>query len=117
VPENLLPIVKPHGESTPPTANDPETARRVKAALAAQLGADMMSSKKREGMGAEDFAYFVAPEHGVKGVYMSVGGTPAADLATAASHHSPLFKVSPEPAIVSGVQAMTLAAMELLDKP
>jgi len=117
VPDTLLPIVKPHGESTPPTANDPDTARRLKAVFARELGEDKLSSKQREGMGAEDFAYFVAPEHGVKGVYFSVGGTPAAELATAASHHSPLFKVAPEPAIRTGVEAMTVAALELLGKP
>lgn len=117
VPEDKLPIVEEHGESTPPTANDPETARRLKAVFARELGAEKLSSKQREGMGAEDFAYFVAPEHGVKGVYFSVGGTPSEHLATAASHHSPLFKVWPEPAIRTGVEAMTVAALELLAKP
>ncbi|MDX2233322.1 MAG: amidohydrolase [Hyphomonadaceae bacterium] len=117
VPENLLPVVTPSGESTPPTVNDPETARRIAAAITRDMGADRLSTKKREGMGAEDFAYFVAPEHGVKGVYMSVGGTSAAALPTAASHHSPLFKIEPEPVIRTGVEAMTIAAMELLAKP
>lgn len=117
VPDTLLPIVTEHGESTPPTANDPETARRLRSAFVRELGEAKLSTKKREGMGAEDFAYFVAPEHGVKGVYFSVGGTPAAELATAASHHSPLFKVSPEPAVRTGVEAMTVAALELLAKP
>jgi len=116
VPETLLPTID-ISESTPPTANDPATARRVAVALTREMGAERMSRKQREGMGAEDFAYFVAPEHGVKGVYMSVGGTPAAALPTAASHHSPLFKVEPEPAIRAGTEAMTIAAMELLAKP
>jgi hippurate hydrolase len=43
-----------------------------------------------------------------------VGGTPVSDLATAASHHSPLFKITPEPVIRSAVEAMTVASMELL---
>lgn len=117
-PDDLLPIVRPHGEeSTPPTANDPETARRLKAAFGRELGTESLSSKKREGMGAEDFAYLVAPEYGVKGVYFNIGGTPKDQLATAASHHSPLFKVTPEPVITTGVEAMTVAAMELLAKP
>lgn len=116
VPENLLPTIN-ISESTPPTANDPATARRVAAALTREMGADRMSHREREGMGAEDFSYFVAPEHGVKGVYMSVGGTLPAALPTAASHHSPLFKVEPEPSIRAGTEAMTIAAMELLAKP
>jgi hippurate hydrolase len=48
---------------------------------------------------------------------MSVGGTPQALLATAASHHSPLFKIEPEPVITTGVEVMTIATMELLKKP
>jgi hippurate hydrolase len=114
VPANLLPIVEPYGSSTPPTRNDPETARRVRAAIAKALGSERMSSKLREGMGAEDFAYFITPETGVKGVYFSVGGTPKSELASAASHHSPLFKITPEPAIRSAVEAMTIATIELM---
>jgi amidohydrolase len=115
-PDDLLPIVKPHGESTPPTRNDAATARRVQAAIETALGPARMSTKPREGMGAEDFAYFVTPESGVKGVYFSVGGTPKAELATAASHHSPLFKITPEPVIRSAVEAMTAATLALLGK-
>jgi hippurate hydrolase len=109
-------VVEPQGESTPPTRNDPESARRVKAAIAKALGPERMSTKTREGMGAEDFAYLITPEHGVKGVYFSVGGTPQAELATAASHHSPLFKIAPEPVIRSAVEAMTAAVLALSGK-
>ena len=45
---------------------------------------------------------------------MFVGGTPQDQLATAASHHSPLFKIAPEPAVKTGIEAMTLSALELL---
>jgi amidohydrolase len=116
VPEDLLPIVQPTGNSTPPTRNDAQTARRVHAAIEQALGTERMSTKPREGMGAEDFAYFVTPETGVKGVYISVGGTPASELAEAAPHHSPLFKITPEPVIRSAVEAMTIATLELLKK-
>jgi amidohydrolase len=113
-PEDRLPVIKTSVESTPPTINHPETARRVRAAIEKELGASRISTKPREGMGAEDFAYFVAPEHGVKGVYFSVGGTPAAELKTAASHHSPIFKIQPEPVVRTAVEAMTAAALALL---
>jgi hippurate hydrolase len=69
-----------------------------------------------DGMGAEDFAYFVAPDTGVKGVYFSVGGTPAEQLAGAPTHHSPLFKIEPEPAVRTGVEAMVVGAMSLMPK-
>ena len=67
-------------------------------------------------MGAEDFAYFVTPEHGVKGVYFSVGGTPADEVEDAPSHHSPFFKVQPEPSIKLGTEAMVVAALDLMAK-
>lgn len=104
-------------ESTPVTANDPTLAKRVAAAVVAQIGSERMSTHKRQGMGAEDFAYFIAPQLGVKGVYFNVGGTPKADLASASGHHSPLFKISPEPVITTAIEAMSSAAIELLDKP
>jgi hippurate hydrolase len=66
-------------------------------------------------MGAEDFAYFITPDSGVRGVYISVGGTPDKDLATAPSHHSPLFKVEAEPAIKAGTEAMVVSAMRLFN--
>jgi len=44
-----------------------------------------------------------------------VGGTPEKDLAAAPSHHSPFFKIEPEPAIKIGTEAMVVAAMRLLN--
>jgi hippurate hydrolase len=52
----------------------------------------------------------------VKGVYFYVGGTPEARLKTAPTHHSPLFKIEPEPSVTAGVEGMTVAAMTLLGK-
>lgn len=117
VPDDLLPDVSIHnGESTPPTINETETTERVRAAMIAGLGEAAMSTKKKEGMGAEDFAEFVAPEHGVKGVYFSVGGTPPDEVDSAPSHHSNFFKITPEPVIETAVEAMTLAVLELAGK-
>lgn len=114
VPDTLLPVVKATGESTPPTANDPETARRVRRAFVAAFGEGRLDDTPRQGMGAEDFAYFVTPETGVKGVYFNVGATPREELPRAASHHSPLFRITPEETIRTGVEAMTVAALDLL---
>jgi hippurate hydrolase len=117
VPENRLPVVtRSATETTPATINDPATARRVRAAISGQLGADRVVEQPRQGMGAEDFAYFVTPESGVKGVYFNVGGTPADQLATAPSHHSPLFRITPEPSVTAGVEAMVTAAEALLQR-
>lgn len=116
VPEKLMPqVIRSKTESTPPTVNHAATVDIVKGAFTRHFGAERVIAPPPEGMGAEDFAYFVTPESGVKGVYFSVGGTPQKDLATAPSHHSPFFKIEPEPAIKTGTEAMVVAAMRLLN--
>jgi amidohydrolase len=118
VPDDKLPeVIRSKTESTPPTINDTASAELVRTALTGQFGADRMEMKPRDGMGAEDFAYFVAPEHGVKGVYFSVGGAMPADLAKPTPHHSPIFRVDYEPAVKTGAEAMVVGAMALLGKP
>ncbi|WDI32927.1 amidohydrolase [Hyphococcus flavus] len=117
VPENLMPeVIRSETETTPPTINDRETAQFVRDAITAQMGEGVLIDKPREGMGAEDFAYFVTPDTGVKGVYFNVGGTPEGKVKSAASHHSPFFKIEPEPSIKAGVEAMTASAIALFNK-
>ncbi len=116
VPKNLMPeVIRSKTESTPPTINDTATAERVRAVIISEMGEDILFEQPRQGMGAEDFAYFVEPDTGVKGVYLSVGGTPEKDVETAPSHHSPFFKIEPEPAIKTGVEAMTVSAIALFN--
>jgi hippurate hydrolase len=121
LPDELLPEVVLTGESTPTTVNDPATARRIREAFVRELGEDVVYDEERTGMGAEDFAYFVQTEERVPGVYFSVGGTPQADLDAAeaggppvSGHHSPFFQIEPEPSVTRGVEAMTVAVLELL---
>ncbi len=117
VPEDRMPVVtRSKTETTPPTINDRETAQRVRDLFTSAFGAGVLTDSPRTGMGAEDFAYFVTPESGVKGVYFSVGGTPAAELDGAAGHHSPLFRITPEPSVVLGVEASVVAAEGLMPK-
>jgi len=123
MPEDRLPEVEISTEGTPPTVNDDELAARIRAAFVRDLGEDAVYEKKREGMGAEDFAYYVLTEDDVPGAYFQVGGTPQADLDAAAaggpavpSHHSPYFKIDPAPSVTMGVEAMTVAVLELLGK-
>lgn len=117
LPEELLPeVVRSPVETTPPTINDPATATLVEDAIRAQMGDDVFFSKPAEGMGAEDFAYFVEEGLGVKGVYFSVGGTPADELDSAPGHHSPFFKIEPEPSVRAGVEASVAAALALMPR-
>lgn len=115
VPEGLLPeVVRSPTETTPATINDTETAMFIKETFAAHFDEGTLVNLPREGMGAEDFAYFVQPDTGVKGVYFAVGGTPEDELGSQPSHHSPFFKVEPEPSIKAGVEAMVVGAMALM---
>lgn len=121
LPDDLLPEVELSTESTPVTLNDPDLAARIEAAVVREMGEDAVRPDVRDGMGAEDFAYFVRTEEQVPGVYFSVGGTAQADLDAeeaggppVPSHHSPFFKIEPEPSVRAGVEAMTVAVLELL---
>jgi hippurate hydrolase len=120
MPEDKLPVVKV-SEGTPTTINDGTLARRLNASLARDLGPGVVVPFVQSNMGAEDFAYFVDPKLGVPGYYFAVGGTPQAafDAEKAGgppvpSHHSPLFKIAPEPAITLGTEAMVMTTLELL---
>jgi hippurate hydrolase len=118
VPEDRLPTVtRSATETTPPTINDAETAARVRAALAEGMGEGVLIEAPRTGMGAEDFAYFVTPESGVKGVYMSLGGTAPEAVDDAPGHHSPLFRIEARPSVITGVEASVTAAEALLRRP
>jgi hippurate hydrolase len=120
LPEDLLPEVIVSDESTPPTLNDPELTARLTARWGERFGDDVFYTAKREGMGAEDFPFFVTDPY-IPSTYFAVGGTPQAAFDAAAaggppvpSHHSPLFRVAPEPAITLGVEATVTGLLELL---
>jgi len=120
LPEDKLPEVIISEESVPPTLNDAALARRLKMAWSEAMGDDALFEQPPEGMGAEDFPMFtVDPD--IKSVYWSIGGTPQADLDAedaggprVASHHSPLFKISPEPSVRAGVESTVVALLELM---
>jgi len=121
LPEDLLPDVIVSTEYTLPTVNDMELSERIKTAFIRELGEDAIYERERDGMGAEDFAFFVMTDDKVPGAYFRVGGTPQAALdadaaggAPVPSHHSPFFKVDPKPSVTMGTHAMVVAILELL---
>jgi len=120
LPEDRLPEVIVSDESVPPTSNNPVLTRRLKAAWAEALGDDAVVDIPTKGMGAEDFPFF-ATDPDIPSVYWAIGGTPQADFdleaaggAPVPSHHSPLFKISPEPSIRAGVESTVVALMALM---
>ncbi|MEP2989751.1 MAG: amidohydrolase [Parasphingorhabdus sp.] len=121
MPEDKLPEVKVSIESTPAVYNDSKLTKRIQGVFKSRFGDDIFDNQPRSGMGGEDFAYFVAPNTDVPGVYFAVGGTPQADFdrekaggAPVPSHHSPFFKVQPRESITLGTEAMVAATLELL---
>lgn len=119
IPEDLLPEVLISPDGAPTTTNDAELARRVRGAMERGMGADAFVDWYQSDMGAEDFPDMVNVTPPIPSVYFEVGGTTPERLASGdwSDHHSPLFRIEPEPSIKAGVEAMTLAALELLKKP
>ena len=122
LPEGMLPEVVVSEESTPPTTNDTALARRLRSAWVARMGAEHVVDQPTRGMGAEDFPFF-STDPDVTSVYWAIGGTPKEDFEREAqggppvpTHHSPLFKISPEPAIRAGVESTITALMTLMGK-
>lgn len=123
MPEDRLPQVT-RSEGTPVTANDPVLARRLNAALRADLGEAAVVPFAQTNMAAEDFAFFVTATTGVPGYYFNVGATLPTDIAAAANggprvagHHSPLFRIAPRETITLGTRAMIAAVLDLAPAP
>jgi amidohydrolase len=120
LPEDMLPEVIVSEESVPPTTNNADLARRLKIAWAEQLGEEVVIDRPTKGMGAEDFPFFTV-EPAISSVYWAIGGTPKEDFEreeaggpAVPSHHSPLFKIAPEPAVRRGVESTVVALMTLM---
>lgn len=120
LPEDKLPEVIVSNEFVPPTVNDVQLARRLKIAWEEAMGADALYEEPPQGMGAEDFPFFTVDPN-ITSVYWGIGGTPQADLDAekaggpmVASHHSPLFKIAPEPSVRAGVESTVVALLELM---
>ncbi|MDM7955129.1 amidohydrolase [Blastomonas sp.] len=122
LPEDKLPKVRVGFESTPVTVNDTPLTERITKTFSRRFGADaLLTAEPQTGMGAEDFAYFVAPNTDVPGLYFNVGGTPQAEIDAAKAggppipaHHSPFFKVAPRESITLATEAMVTAVIDLL---
>ncbi len=122
LPEDRLPQVIISEESVPPTNNNAALTRRLKVAWTDAMGNDAVVDIPTKGMGAEDFPFFTDdPE--IPSVYWAIGGTPQKDFDTemaggppVPSHHSPLFRISPEPAVKAGVESTVVALLALLQE-
>ena len=120
LPEDKLPEVIISPGTAPPTINTAQLARRLRIAWSEEIGDSRVIEEPTKTMVAEDFPFFTMdPE--IPSVYWGVGGTPAEDFdreaaggAPVPSHHSPLFKIAPEPSVTAGVESTVVALLELL---
>jgi len=120
LPDDKLPEVIVSDESVPPLTNTAQLARRLKVAWSENLSEERVIHNPGKGMVGEDFPYFTVDPN-ISTVYWQIGGTPQADFdreaaggAPVPSHHSPLFKIAPEPSVRAGVESTVVALLELM---
>jgi metal-dependent amidase/aminoacylase/carboxypeptidase family protein len=117
VPAERRPIVEvllPH--LGPVTYNDPALTARVRGALVAALGADNVVDLEPV-MVSEDFGRFGLDDHKIPTVLFWLGAVDPAKIAsgvTLPSLHSSVFAPVIEPALRTGVTAMSDTAIALL---
>ena len=119
IPADRMPTVTV-SESTPVTFNDPALADRVRAAAIAALGKDRVITPDKPVMASEDVGAF-SLDGKIPCVMYWLGAADPARLAESLktgvplpSLHSPLFAPDYEPAIPTGVTAMTAIALDIL---
>src|SRR4051812_25940030 len=110
-------------EHYPLTVNDPEQTARVAAALRHHFGLDRVHELAAPYSASEDFGSF-GTQWGVPSVFWYVGGTDAETYRTAQeagrvaedipTNHNPRFAPVIHPTLETGVQAMTVAALDAL---
>jgi hippurate hydrolase len=100
--------------------NDAALTARTAAVFKTAFGASAVA-QTQPGSASEDYSEFIIA--GVPSVYFAIGGYDPATMAKAkadgkplAVNHSPFFAPVPEPSIRTGVEAMTLAVMNVMAK-
>jgi hippurate hydrolase len=120
LPDEKLPEVTVADEYTPAVVNDMVLGSRLENVWRSKMGDSIVTAIPEDGMGGEDFSRFMeAPTESA--IYWQVGGTPAADFERAAAggppvagHHSPLFRIAPEPSVRAGIESTVVALLELM---
>lgn len=100
--------------------NDQALTDRTAVVFKAAFGKNAVVQDK-PGSASEDYSEFVIA--GVPSLYFGIGGYDPAEVAKAKaegrqlpSNHSPFFAPTPEPTIRTGVEAMTLAVLNIVGK-
>jgi len=122
IPENLMPVVTVKDEFTPAAYNDPELTERMAGVFREWLGEGNVMRRKPV-MGGEDFGRYGRTEDKIPILMFSLGGVSSETVKESLrlgkglpSLHSPVFAPDAQPAIRTGVTAMTAAVLELMGK-
>jgi amidohydrolase len=122
VPAERAPVITVSKFGVPPTVNDPELTRRVAAAMEKELGKENVVAGKPI-MASEDFSLYGLADPKPPICMFWLGAVDPAKIKDSQEHgtrlpslHSSEFAPLPEPAIRTGVKAMTSAVMDLLKK-
>jgi len=122
VPAERAPIIEVGKDAVPATINDPALTRRVAAALEKALGKENVVQGKPV-MASEDFSLFALSDPKPPITMFWLGAVDPEKIKESQekgtrlpSLHSSEFAPLPEPAIRTGVKAMTSAVMDLLKK-
>jgi hippurate hydrolase len=122
IPEDRSPIVKVSDtQFTTPLYNDPQLTERLAAAFVKALGQDNVV-KLQPVMMSEDFG-FLSLDQKIPVVQFTLGAVDPAKVklsketgTSLPSLHSALFAPMPEPALRTGIKAMTSAVLDLMKK-
>lgn len=98
-------------ESIPSTYNDPELVARIIKVFKKNFGESHVVEKEPE-MGGEDFGLY--GRAGIPAFLFRVGSVSTKRVKPLPSLHSSTYTPDPEPTIAAGIQAMTMAILELL---
>lgn len=116
------PVIRMETDYTPATYNDPELTERAMKAVARAIGEENVTPMPPV-MGGEDFSQFARTPENIPGVIFWLGAVnperwaqAQADGMPLPSLHSPLFGPDYDPAIATGVEAMTAAALDLFSR-
>jgi amidohydrolase len=122
MPEDLMPQVIIKDEYTPATYNSPEFSHEMAALFSQQFGEKRVQQTPPV-MGGEDFGRFYRADKSIKSFIFWVGGVPqdAWDKAQKnqgdlPSLHSALWAPDAQKVINTATQALTLAAMNIMEK-
>jgi len=122
VPADRAPIIEVSKDGVPATVNDPALTRRIARAMEKALGKENVVPAVPI-MASEDFSLFALSDPKPPITMFWLGAVDPAKIKSAQENgtrlpslHSSEFAPLPEPAIRTGVKAMTAAVMDLLKK-